>query len=300
MSTETGYAPTHLLAGSEIVRHQWDEIARLGLEDNVAELETKGLTVIPPDKVRAPGLADRLLDAILRVAEERTGARPDLEEASEAGRGKFGESFGLQLYYLLFEDKAFQEAIVNPTALAMATHLLGESCIISNCLAGVKGPGTVDLGLHCDNVMIPAPFPAYAQVCNVTWALTDYTPDAGPLVYVPGSHRFGRHPNRGEGRDQVVPVECEAGSIIFWHGNTWHGADARRRPGLRVNLIVAMMRAYLRPQEPYRENVTPEVLADNPERFAILLGQHLYYGWKEDGPDLGPLTRSPGGNHVFD
>jgi hypothetical protein len=278
----------------------WDEIRKLDLVENVAELEATGLTVVDPDKAAGPGFALRLRDAIVRVGERRGGAPLDLDAADHPGRGAFGDVFGLQLYYLLFEDRVFQEAIVNPVALALSTYLLGESCIISNCLAGVKGPGGGDLGLHADNVMIPAPFPPYAQVCNVTWALTDYGEDAGPLVYVPGSHRLCRHPLPGEGRDALVPVQARAGSIVFWHGNLWHGAAARRAPGLRINLIVAMMRSYLRPQEPYREHVTQEVLDANPPRFATLLGQHLYYGWREDGPHLTTISRNPGSAHQFD
>ena len=108
---DTTVMPIHLMSGSDIARHHWDEITRLELEENVAELEAKGLTVIPPDKVKAPDLAARLLEAMLRVAEQRTGGRPDVLRATEPGRGAFGEAFGLQLYYLLFEDKAFQEAI---------------------------------------------------------------------------------------------------------------------------------------------------------------------------------------------
>jgi ectoine hydroxylase-related dioxygenase (phytanoyl-CoA dioxygenase family) len=278
----------------------WGDIVELGLERNIAELEATGLTVVEPERAAEPGFADRLRAAIVRVAEERGQGRLDLDRAFEPGRGAFGDVFGLQLYYLLFEDAVFQEAIVNPIALALATYLLGESCIISNCLAGVKGPGGGDLGLHSDNVMIPAPFPPYAQVCNVTWALTDYDDETGPLVYVPGSHRLCRHPLPGEGREAVVPVRARAGSIIFWHGNLWHGALARRAPGLRVNLIVAMMRAYLRPQEPYREHVTREVLDANPARFATLLGQHLYYGWRAEGPQLTTLSYTPGSAHQFD
>jgi ectoine hydroxylase-related dioxygenase (phytanoyl-CoA dioxygenase family) len=277
-----------------------DEIRKLDLVENIAELELSGLTVVEPEKAAPPGFADRLRAAIVRVGEERSGTTIDLDGAALPGQGAFGDVFGLQLYYLLFEDKVFQEAIVNPVALALSTYLLGESCIISNCLAGVKGPGGGPLGLHCDNVMIPAPFPPYAQVCNVTWALTDYDEDSGPLVYVPGSHRLGRHPLPGEGKDAVVPVRARAGSIIFWHGNLWHGAAARTAPGVRINLIVAMMRSYLRPQEPYREDVTQEVLDDNPPRFATLLGQHLYYGWRADGPRLTALSRSPGTAHQFD
>ncbi len=274
----------------------WAEIERLDLVSHVAELEANGLTVIPPHKVAEPGFAERLRQAVLDVGERRTGEVIDVAGTTEA---VYAGGFGYQLFYLLFEDEVFQEAVMNPTSLAMATHLLGESCILSNCLAGLKGPGGADLGLHSDNVGIPAPFPPYAQVCNVTWGLTDYTAGAGPLLYVPGSHRLGRHPAKGEGLDQLVPVEAEAGSIIFWHGGTWHGASARTDPGLRINLIVAMMRAYLRPQEMYKENVTAEILARNPERFATLVGQRVLHGWTEEGPDY-RRGYIPGVVHPFD
>ena len=44
-------------------------------------------------------------------------------------------------------------------------------------------------------------------------------------------------------------------------------------------------RAYLRPQELYRENVSKEILDRNPPRFATLMGLHDAWGWKEEGPD---------------
>jgi ectoine hydroxylase-related dioxygenase (phytanoyl-CoA dioxygenase family) len=117
---------------------------------------------------------------------------------------------------------------------------------------------------------------------------------------VPGSHRYGRHPLPGEGADALVPVRAEAGSLLVWHGNTWHGAAARRASGLRINLIVAMMRPYLRPQEVYREHVTAEILARNPPRFATLVGQHLNYGWQHDGPRQIPGSYLSGLTHPFD
>jgi ectoine hydroxylase-related dioxygenase (phytanoyl-CoA dioxygenase family) len=289
-------APATTTAADYAAAH-WAELHRLGLVENIAELEANGLTVVPPHKVADPAFITRLRDAVVAVAERRTGGSVDVAGTTEA---VYGGGFGRQMFYLLFEDDVFQEAVVNPTALALATYLLGESCILSNTLAGLKGPGGGDLPLHCDNVMIPAPFPPYAQVCNVTWALTDYGEGSGELRYVPGSHRFGRHPAPGEGLESLVPVHAAAGSILFWHGNTWHAAAARKAPGLRINLIVAMMRPYLRPQEAYRENVTKKILAKNPPRFATLVGQQLNYGWKENGPRQIPGSYLPGLAHQFD
>jgi ectoine hydroxylase-related dioxygenase (phytanoyl-CoA dioxygenase family) len=178
--------------------------------------------------------------------------------------------------------------------LCLVTHLLGENAVLSNCLAFVKGPGNEDLGLHCDNVYVPEPFPVHAQVCNATWLLTDYSRDDGALCFVPGSHQHGRHPKAGEAVQQRVAVEAPAGSLVFWHGHTWHGAFARRNPGIRMNLINAFMRMYMRPQEPYREYVTAQQLAARPARFATLLGQDVTYGWREEGLDYEALGRHSG------
>ena len=57
--------------------------------------------------------------------------------------------------------------------------------------------------------------------------LTPCTKDNGALAVVPGSHRLARQPMPGEGIDQAVPVEAEVGSLILWHGGTWHGAFRR-------------------------------------------------------------------------
>ncbi|HLZ83051.1 MAG TPA: phytanoyl-CoA dioxygenase family protein [Caulobacteraceae bacterium] len=260
----------------------WDEIERLDLVRNIAELEVLGWTVIPPEQAAPPGFCERLRDKILEVAARRDGRPADREAGATHTRTH--RPIGGLYTYLLFEDPIFQEAMCNEVGMALTTYLLGRNAIASNCIGGLKGPGEADLGLHCDNALMVAPFPPIPQVCNITYALTDYSRENGALCFVPGSHKYLRHPAPGEGLDQRVPVECRAGSIIFWGGNAWHGAFARTAPGLRINLIMAMMRSHMRPQEPYRETVTQAILDANPPRFATLMGQHLNYGWKEEGP----------------
>ncbi|MGI9261727.1 MAG: phytanoyl-CoA dioxygenase family protein, partial [Woeseiaceae bacterium] len=198
-----------------------EDIRTLGLESQLAELESLGLTVIPPDKAAAPGFAGRLRDAVLRAAADRFGTEADLVDGSthadiEATAGQRGETW---LWRLLFEDPVFEEALENPVALALVTSLLGYSAKLSNSSAVIKGPVHIDaaphaLNLHSDNRGIPAPFPTYAQVANVTWALTDYSLENGCVGYVPASHLLCRQPTPNEALDAVVPVEAEAGSLI--------------------------------------------------------------------------------------
>ena len=60
----------------------WNEIRDLGLEPYVAELDAKGYTVIPPEIANPNGLCERMLEAVLDIAERRNGERPDMETGS--------------------------------------------------------------------------------------------------------------------------------------------------------------------------------------------------------------------------
>src|ERR1700730_10630485 len=79
----------------------WDEIERLDLVRNIAELEVLGWTVIPPEKVAPPGFCDRLRDRILEVAARRDGRPADLEAG--ATHTRTNRPIGGLYTYLLFE-----------------------------------------------------------------------------------------------------------------------------------------------------------------------------------------------------
>ena len=271
------------------------EIRRLDLERNTAELDNFGFTIVEPEKVAPPEFAARLLEAILRIVEDRTGVRPDIKGGST--HTNLPRGTGDEHYWLLFEDRVFEQALMNPVGLALATYLLGESCVLSTQTALLKGPGVEPLGLHCDNISIPSPFPPYSQVCNTTWLLTDYSKENGALCFVPGSHRLHRHPTPTErlNFELAVPVEAPRGSMVVWGGNQWHGAFPRTAPGLRVGMIFAFHRSYIRPFEPYKEKAPKEILDRNPPRFAKLMGQHLFQGFEAEGPDYNKIAELPRG-----
>lgn len=272
----------------------WAEIERLGIAENIAELEVKGFTIVPPEKVGSSDFIDRLRTAVLDVAERRNGGiRPDLERADRLfpdgardKRDSIAANFGQRLTYLLYEDPVFVEAALNPVALALATYMVGAKCAIYNTIAFLKGPAGGDLALHCDHIKMPNPLPTVPQVCNSTWLLTDYTRANGALAFVPGSHRAYRNPIFGEALDDRVPVEAPAGSLVFWGGNTWHGAFARTNPGLRMTYATFYCRPAVMPQEDMRSRATDEFLSQYPERLALLVGKYNNYGWMEEGPQF--------------
>jgi ectoine hydroxylase-related dioxygenase (phytanoyl-CoA dioxygenase family) len=189
---------------------------------------------------------------------------------------------------LLYEDTVFEEALMNPVLLALVTHLCGFRAVLSSMGCFLKGPNKTPFGLHTD-IDLPSPLPPYAMVCNATWMLTDMTRENGSTAFVPGSHKWCRRPvgPSAGGHDvlnptenpQAVPLECDAGSLVVWHGNTWHGAYNRTAPGLRVQVPVYMARHNFRTQENMVERITEEMLDRNDPRFAFLVQQGVTYGY---------------------
>ncbi len=272
------------------------EIRRYGLESNVVELAAYGFTVIPPEKTAAASdFVPRLRDAILRTHGARNDDPIDDYRTSELKAGH------QNTWWLLEEDDVFVEAALNPVALAMARWMCGQSAILSGASWILKGANkavalggyeqTDPLPLHNDTHAAPPPLPQYAQFCNTSWVLTDYSKtEDGPTVYVPGSHLFGRPPfpheqqfTREDNPFRIVPLNAPEGSLAVWHGATWHGAFPRSTPGLRVTLVLAWMRAYMQPIQDWRE-IDPEVVDRHPELTRLLGLEHLYpfkYGDEE-------------------
>jgi hypothetical protein len=264
------------------------EITRYGLERNVVELDAYGFTVIPPEKTAAaPGFVERLRDAILRTHGARNDDPIDDYRTAELKTGLRNS------WWLLEEDEAFVEAVLNPAALAIARWMCGQSAVMTGATWLLKGsnkaPGistddqTKPLLLHCDALAVPPPMSPYAHFCNTSWVLSDYSNEEdGPTVYVPGSHLFGRAPflheqdfTREDNPYRVVPLSAREGSLAVWHGATWHGALPRTTPGLRVTLALMWMRAYMKPIQDWRES-DPNLLDRHPELPRLLGLEHLY------------------------
>lgn len=265
----------------------WDEIGSLGLERHVDDLDAHGYTVVPPEIANPNGLAGRMLEACLDIAERRDGERPDVELGES--RSRIDSPVGDTMKALLLEDPVFEEALMNPALLALATYLCGYDVVLSSLSSSMKGPGETRFRLHTDT-RLPSPLPTQALLCKGIYLLTDFNRENGSTAFVPGSHKWCRNPVAsetlvGEGSDdQAVPVEAPAGSLLVFHGNTWHGAYNRAAPGLRVSVHLLMVRSLLRVTEDFTGRIPQEALDRNPPRFAILTQQGVVPGYvdKED------------------
>jgi hypothetical protein len=288
-------------------RHLAEKIDRFDLHRNISELELFGLTVVDAGKTGAAELAGRAFEKILDLSEERSGTRPDVVTGAT-----HADVCLPSLHNIILRDPVFVELMIHPMLLALVTYLLGERCVYAASEVFIKGPtsaGTksglrfdggegLQLGLHSDLVMHPEPFRPFAEMCNATWLLSDYTRDGGALAFAPGSHRWCRNPRRDEPTDIAVPVEAPMGSLVVWHGNTWHGSYPRQEPGLRTGLAFEFVRSYFDRHHPLDPAAVEELAAAYPGPLGSLLGMDLLH-WQEEGPDYAKLARVPFRPTVF-
>jgi hypothetical protein len=268
------------------------ELESLGLKEHIADLALYGYTVVPPEKIAPPAYFDDLKQAVLRISEQRFGSLPENREGlTEIGRV---HPLGQFMRYTLFDDPIFEPLLTNPVLLGLITYLVGYDALLSLHDATIKGAGSMALPLHNDNGdKSTSVYADQPQSANINLILTDYGPGSGPIAFLPGSHKFRREPTPTEQREmlnEMVEVHAPAGSAIIWPANTWHTATSRTDDGLRITLLYDFCRGHLQTQEIFRDEVTEDMLARNPARFAQLLHVHGIFPYKRD--DISPERQS--------
>ena len=274
-----------------------DEAKQLGLERYILELETDGLTVVPPEVTGvAPAAFERCTEVLLAKFTAMTGGCPislakGPEEAlhwpdprGSALRPKDAPPPTQMLIQQLLQlDRCFRDLFVNPVVDALIDHMIGRGPggarmrRLSSTNSFVKWQGDFGygphLGLHCDQGGNPLPWGARALTANATWCLTEYTEELGALAYVPGSHRANAHPGAGAAK-RARPVVCPPGAVIVWPGATWHGAYPRLKPGLRLNAVAYYRHQSVLPQEIMKVTMREEPWQDccDPDRLRELIG----------------------------
>ena len=316
-ASEQFTSPLLAATNDPALKRTLERIDTLGLTSNLLELQLQGYTVIK--SVLSQDRIDRAKAAILRRVESTVHKSIDPDTATN-------DDFNGMSYqhYLLFDDLVFPEILLEPKPLALINYLLGESCVLSSMGSHFRGPGGMPLGVHADGQSDGFLTDA-ASIANCNYALTPYSQEEGALVIFPGSHLKNRQPTLHENwkthdetladimakklspleLDEVnwklprgaVTMEIEPGDAVIWHGNTWHGSWRRDAPGTRINLAAYFCRPFMSTQERRGDDRHPEVLAryaDDP-RFATLLGEKAFNGWREEGPDFTAQKTSPQG-----
>ena len=279
-----------------------EEVKRLGLERYVLELESDGLTIVPPEVTGVTReLLDRCTEALLGRFTEMTGGCPitvaDGPQAKlawpDGAHAGLGGEDGPEPTQMIIQQtlqlhRSLRDLAVNPIVDALIDHLIGSGIELrgrrgkarrlSSGNAFVKWQGDYGygetLGLHCDQGANPLPWGTAALTANATWCLTEYTKEGGALAYVPGSHRSNGHPVQPRAARQARAAEAPRGSVIIFPGTTWHGAFPKKTPGLRLNAVTYYRHAAVLPQENVSVTMrdAPWEDCDHPEVMRELLG----------------------------
>jgi hypothetical protein len=147
-----------------VKQEAYGRVRGLGLETHLIELETYGVTVLPPEMIGIARHLERLRAAILRVAHARTGVAHDIDTGAHGVLDVMGANDAQYiLFALLAEDRVFEEVACCEHTLALIEYYLGVHCRLSSVASFVKWANPVGygehLGLHCDGGDYPPPLP---------------------------------------------------------------------------------------------------------------------------------------------
>ena len=251
------------------------EVTRL-----VEQFDIEGFCVIP-----------ELLDEA-QLERQRQALAPWVD-AGPMGRNVFEGTRTHRIYAMLAKDPVFAELVAHPVSLAWAEHFLGQSCLLSACLAIHLQPGESAQPWHTDDGHTSLTPPHDLLGVSTFWALDDTTLENGATEVLPGSHRWSETEFPGVLRDQdfatgedvagdpgshpdAVKVTMPAGSLMIARGDLWHRGGANRSDTARCLITPQYCAGWLRPLESMLLSVPPERAAALPERVQELLGYSIH------------------------
>ena len=232
-----------------------------------------------------------LLDAS-QLQRQREALVPWIDQGP-MGRNVFEGTRTHRIYAMLAKDPVFAELVAHPVSLAWAEHFLGQSCLLSACLAIHLQPGESAQPWHTDDGHTSLTPPHDLLGVSTFWALDDTTLENGATEVLPGSHRWSETEFPGVLREQdfatgadvagdpgshpdAVKVIMPAGSLMIARGDLWHRGGANRSDTARCLITPQYCAGWLRPLESMLLSVPAERAAALPERVRELLGYSIH------------------------
>ena len=189
-------------------------------------------------------------------------------------------------------EKAFLDLIDRPGVIELAESTMGEQCHIIGETAWKSHPGHNGWGNHTDQIFITLPeeyasdprvvLPVY--ICTAHYYLSDIPLELCPTWVIPGSHKSGRSPQKGEetwNGKPLEPVLCKAGDVLFFRSEVWHTGSLNKSDDIRYLVQVHYAnRTVAQRFSPFPFSFNQQLLAGANERQLRLLGKHpeMAYG----------------------
>jgi len=179
---------------------------------------------------------------------------------------------------LVARSEQARDFVVHPVTKELYDRHLGPSCeqVRLHVTAGLEvGPGAREQILHREEdpfTFFPLPRPNL--VLASMWAVSDFRPDNGGTLLVPGSHRW--EAGREARRDEIVAAEMPAGSVLYWLGGTLHGAGANTSQDWRYGVILTYSLGWLRQEENQALDVPPALASTLSPELQALVGRSMH------------------------
>jgi len=206
--------------------------------------------------------------------------RLEAELDSRPAANRFEGRDTTRTYNLLAYGEIWQKVPPHPVVLELIEGVLGPQCLVSSLASISLGPGETAQVIHADDQIQPLAKPHVATVCNSMWALTDFTEANGATRVVPGSHLW-QNPDyfADEANVDTIAAEMPKGSVLVWHGSTWHGGGANvTTDQVRIGVAMNYCAGFIRQQENQQLGIPAEIMATFSPKLRQLCGLGMYRG----------------------
>ncbi len=247
-----------------------------------ADFDRDGYVIF--ERVLDPDMVDRV----------RAALQPHLE-ADVTGRNDFEGLKSNRVYAMLAKSPVFADLVTHPLALAFAEADLGESCLLSACLAINLQPGETVQPWHYDDNHLRVPRPRDPFGVSTFWAIDPMTEDNGATELLPGSHLWPENSIEGANsaadfantdirsvdddpapRADAIKAVMPSGSLMVTKGTLWHRGGANRSDTPRLIVTPQYCPGWARQLENMAMTMTPEQAAKLPERARELVGYSIH------------------------
>jgi hypothetical protein len=244
---------------------------------------TAGTQPKVPDDVLEPALAARERDGdvvVERVVPEDVvrAIRDDVLPRLQApfARNNFEGMKTQRLYGVIEKTLACNPLVEHPLVLGLADRVLRPNYLLSQVQVINILPGEAQQPLHHDDGFYPIPRPRRPLGVASIWAIDPFTEDNGATVVIPGSHLWPDRAPTPEDERRLVTVVMPPGSLLFFHGTTWHGGGANRTQAARLCVTAQYCEPWCRPQENFSLGVSRERARQCSEHVQRMLGYSVY------------------------
>ena len=233
----------------------------------------------------------------------------------EFDKNKNNTGINQRVWMLPNKGKVFLEILELHNYVDCIKQVVGNEYLISSFGANIAKPGGIAMDLHTDQWWLPDPvrrnedfLPSGSidrkkfnikvnkdisnnnelisrpAASNVLIMLNGMTRENGGTLIVPGSHLFGRHPDKNIDKNiETISAEGPPGCAIITDGRVWHGTGANISKEERLAILITFCCPQFRPQENFTLGIKKEIFSQLNDYQKELFGFKVWNGYGRIG-----------------